>query len=156
MVQFLLKQDYLQFSYTLNNCWKISTEIAFKSVNNRRSNFLKIIIISLLTFFLTQKAYGQTDKQHYVFHGVTNEKETEEYSHSISTFGQLDQFRFLNERRIIKFSNSQVSIELFSAEELEKKYGKQISPLTIFEKDKAQKIAFEVTPNGSIKPQFID
>lgn len=53
------------------------------------------------------------------------------YKIALLEFSQLDEFRFLNERRTIHFEKNQIAVELFSANELAEQYGKEISPYTI-------------------------
>ncbi len=53
------------------------------------------------------------------------------YKTALLEFSQLDEFRYLNERRTIFFEKNQIIVELFSASELEEKYGKEVSPFTI-------------------------
>ena len=53
------------------------------------------------------------------------------YKTALTNYDQLDEFRFLNERRIIFFEKNGIYVELYSASELYDKYGKEISPTTI-------------------------
>jgi len=53
------------------------------------------------------------------------------YKRALLEFSQLDEFRFLNERRTILFEKNQITVELFSANELVEKFGKEVSPFTI-------------------------
>ena len=53
------------------------------------------------------------------------------YKLALLEFSQLDEFRFLNERRTILFEKNQIAVELFSANELAEQFGKEVSPFTI-------------------------
>ncbi len=57
------------------------------------------------------------------------------YKTALLEFSQLDEFRYLNERRTIFFEKNQIIVELFSASELEEKYGKEVSPFTILTRE---------------------
>lgn len=53
------------------------------------------------------------------------------YHTAIQNFSSLDEFRFLNERRIIEFEKDLITLELLSANELAEKYGKEVPATTI-------------------------
>jgi hypothetical protein len=53
------------------------------------------------------------------------------YNTALANYNQLDEFRFLNERRIIFFEKNGIYVELYSASELYDRYGKEISQTTI-------------------------
>ena len=76
----------------------------------------------------------QLGKQTFNISSLDNQVSDEElgiYKLAILEFSQLDEFRFLNERRTILFQKNQILVELFSAQELFELYGKEISPVTI-------------------------
>jgi hypothetical protein len=74
------------------------------------------------------------EKKTFTISSVGNQISDEElgiYKLALLEFSQLDEFRFLNERRTIHFEKNQIAVELFSANELAEQYGKEISPYTI-------------------------
>ncbi|MEO8760936.1 MAG: CUB domain-containing protein, partial [Bacteroidia bacterium] len=61
---------------------------------------------------------------------------------------QLDGLRYLNSRRKINIEGTKVSIELFSAQELLRAYGKPISPLTTTTPNKATDVMFKLASDN--------
>ena len=100
--------------------------------------FLRISLILFL--FLTNKTYSQTvetetlEKSSFII-SSSNENITSAqlnvYKTAVNNYANLDEFRFLNERRIIEFEKDQITLELFSANELAEKYGKEVPASTI-------------------------
>jgi len=76
------------------------------------------------------------------------------YFKAIANYDSFDQFRFYDKRRLIFFIDKNVSIELFSAKELNEKYGKRISPYTIKDGESFPEIEFALNETG-IKPQIV-
>ena len=76
------------------------------------------------------------------------------YYKAIASYDSFDQFRFYDKRRLIFFIDKNVSIELFSAKELNEKYGKRISPYTIKDGESFPEIEFAINESG-IKPQLV-
>lgn len=113
-------------------------------------------LLTLIFIFVVAFTFGQTPgKKHFVIHRIDNTTDISVYEQAANNYGQLDQFRFLDKRRTISFTDHKASIELYSAQELKEMFGKEISPLTITS-GKYPEIAFEVTPGGkSLKPQFV-
>lgn len=67
----------------------------------------------------------------------------------------LDRYRFYDERRTIEFLGSDAVIVLYSAKELNEKYGKAISPFTIQKGQNYREISFAINLDGiGLKPQF--
>jgi hypothetical protein len=97
-------------------------------------------------------------KKHY---NITSSFENEDftlYEQALNNYSELDQFRFLNQRRTIKFSGTNVSIELFSANELLADYGKEIAPLTIMPGTFYKPVDFMITNNDeflTVYPLFM-
>ncbi len=115
---------------------------------------IRTIILSLFLSITCLKAQT-SEKKHFIIHKVDNSIDVAKYQTAIDNWGQLDSYRLMNQRRIIYFTDSKLSIELYSAQELLDTYGKQISPHTIKSSNYAH-VAFELTQNGkSIKPQLI-
>lgn len=112
--------------------------------------------ILILAFLLCATIFSaQTSaKQHFIIHSVDHTTDLKKYETAANTWGKLDEFRLLDKRRIISFTDHKATIELFSANELKDLYGKQISPLTITS-NQYREIEFEVTPDGKgLKPQI--
>ena len=80
-------------------------------------------------------------KPHYIVNNPGDAKETSSYYDLLSNFN-LDEYRFLDKRRTIKFVNSDVTVDLYSAKEMLDIYGKPISPLTIMDNVPKKNIAF--------------
>ena len=72
------------------------------------------------------------------------------FEQALTNYSELDQFRFLNQRRTIKFSGTNVSIELFSANELLADYGKVIAPSTIIPGTFYKPVDFMITNNDKV------
>lgn len=93
-------------------------------------------------------------KQHYILHFNGSNIDTTYYIKAALLYDKYDLFRFYDKRRIIYFTDPAVSIELFSAKELEEKYGKRISQYTINIGEKYSQIEFTIY-NGIMKEQLI-
>ena len=63
----------------------------------------------------------------------------------------LDSLRFLHERRIIEITNTPVKIELFSADELQRLYGKTPSPFTIETPCAARKVKLRIVSDNTVE-----
>lgn len=101
----------------------------------------KIIFAGFLFFFLFQKVSAQNIKPHYVIKNASDKLEVQKYNNLLKKF-VFDQYRFYDKRRTIKFTNSNITVELFSAKELLEIYQKQISPFTIMDTIAKKEIAF--------------
>ena len=102
---------------------------------------------------------GQTQtkvkKIHFIIHTDNPNDNIAKYENAIYNYGKLDEYRFYDRRRTIRFTNTTVSIELYSAKELLNLYNKKISPLTIKDGEKYRDIEFALTADGNnIKPQL--
>lgn len=90
------------------------------------------------------------NKQHYILHSTNPNVDLTVYQNAIENWAKLDQFRLLDERRIIAFydenKNEAVNIELFSATELKQLYNKQI-PYHLTAGEKIKKAIFILLPN---------
>ncbi len=100
----------------------------------------KYILLLILFYFVNieinaQDIQSNSIKKHtFILSSINNnmsESELEIYNVALINFSQLDEFRFLNERRIILFEKNQIFVELFSANELAEQFGKEVSPFTI-------------------------
>ncbi len=99
-----------------------------------------VLFFVCLFMILTNKTIAQTtysdntNKKSYILSSANelfSESNFSLYHTAIQNFSSLDEFRFLNERRIIEFEKDQITIELFSANELSEKYGKEVPVNTI-------------------------
>jgi hypothetical protein len=119
-------------------------------------NILYIVILTSLIFTSNLSAQNQpfNIKKHYELSSTEVNKDFTEFEQSISNYGELDQFRFLDQRRTINFSGADVSIELFSANELLALFGKEISPLTIMPGTIYRPVDFMVTTNDDVLTIF--
>jgi hypothetical protein len=103
---------------------------------------MKYYYLSFFVFFFIgnfelkaqQIQYDQLEKQTFNISSLDNQVSDVElgiYKLALVEFSQLDEFRFLNERRIIFFEKNGIYVELYSASELYDRYGKEISQTTI-------------------------
>jgi hypothetical protein len=108
--------------------------------------------------FLSAKVIAQDQtvvmKKHYELSSSIENEDFTFHEQALSNYSELDQFRFLNNRRTIKFSGSNVSIELYSANELLADYGKEIAPLTIMPGTFYKPVDFMITTNDDILTVF--
>jgi hypothetical protein len=120
-------------------------------------NFMKITLIfcfALAVFFsncnFSQVAQADTlNKVSYKINAHSNvisETDLTRYKIAINSISDLDEFRFLNERRMIFFEKNLISVELYSASELYEKYGKEIAPSTIIPGSKYYPVTFQIIP----------
>lgn len=110
-----------------------------------RIKYLVLLMLLMLNFTLLAQ-----NKQHYILHSTNPNIDLTIYQNAIENWGKLDQFRLLDERRIIAFydenKNEAVNIELFSATELKQLYNKQI-PYHLTAGEKIKKAIFILLPN---------
>ena len=108
----------------------------------------------MFCFFLTSNLLAQDQvevmKKHYNIFSSNENEDLTLFEQALTNYSELDQFRFLNQRRTIKFSGTNVSIELFSANELLTDYGKVIAPLTIMPGTFYKPLDFMITNNDEI------
>ncbi|MBM3429361.1 MAG: hypothetical protein FJX99_00070 [Bacteroidetes bacterium] len=112
--------------------------------------FLRILVV--LFFLLTNKTYSQitdvqiSEKSSFVVYSNENITATQLnlYKSAVNDFSNLDELRFLDERRIILFEKDGVSVELLSANELSNKYGKEIPENTILPGSKYLPVRFQL------------
>ncbi len=117
------------------------------------------IILVVVFFLFLGKLVSQTDREvkkiHFVLHSYNPSIHISNYENALTNYGQLDQFRFYNKRRIVRFRNANVSVELYSAKELLDLYAKQISEFTIKDGQNYSEVEFALTENqDNIKPYF--
>lgn len=114
----------------------------------KKYDSLKSILL-LMVVFIGVYSFAQT-KQHYILHSTNPNVDLTVYQNAIENWGKLDQFRLLDERRIIAFydenKNEAVNIELFSAAELKQLYNKRI-PYHLTADKKIRKAIFILLPN---------
>jgi hypothetical protein len=118
-------------------------------------NFLKLIPKALLTILLftafSKTGIAQTAKPHFVIHNPGNAADNPNYEYALKDF-DFDSYRFYDKRRTIKFTNSDVTIELYSAKELLDIYGKPVSPFTLMDNKPKKEIEFYFYPSqGKVK-----
>ena len=122
-------------------------------MNNILVFFALIFCFSLTSNILAQDQVVAMKKHYNIFSSNENEDLTL-FEQALTNYSELDQFRFLNQRRTIKFSGTNVSIELFSANELLTDYGKVIAPLTIMPGTFYKPVDFMITDNDEILTVF--
>ncbi|CAN5416378.1 hypothetical protein BH10BAC1_BH10BAC1_03360 [soil metagenome] len=105
------------------------------------SKISKTIFMLFLFFALSNSSFAQGSKPHFLVNNTGDAKETASYYDLLSNFN-LDEYRFYDKRRTIKFVNSNVTVELYSAKELLEIYQKPISPFTIMDNIAKKDISF--------------
>lgn len=93
-------------------------------------------------------------KKHYNLSSSSENEDLSLYEQALNNYSEFDQFRFLNNRRTIKFSGSNISIELYSANELLAQYGKEIAPSTIMSGTFYKPVDFMITANDDVLTIF--
>ena len=99
-----------------------------------KNNYL---FISFLFVFFYTNTYSQvfdykaSSKQHYAVVNIQSYSNPDWLLQAAYEFSGYDSLRMVNERRIIPVFGTDVSIELYSGQELAEMYGKEISPLNI-------------------------
>ncbi len=106
----------------------------------------KTLLLFLLLSCLFGIAQSQTYKHHYTI--LNSDMESSLICEKALSHTQVDQLRFMNERRQIPVEGTHLIIELFSAQELLIAYGKPISPLTIKNPLDATNASFKVGENN--------
>lgn len=121
-------------------------------------NKLFVFFVFLTSLHVTSNASAQEQqvivKKHYNLYSSDVNDDLTLFDQAIKNYSDLDQFRFLNDRRTIKFSGTNVSIELFSANELFAQSGKLIAPLTILPGSMYRPVEFMITSNDDILTVF--
>lgn len=117
-------------------------------------NKILVFFALMFCFSLTSNLLAQDQvevmKKHYNIFSSNENEDLTLFEQALTNYSELDQFRFLNQRRTIKFSGTNVSIELFSANELLTDYGKVIAPLTIMPGTFYKPLDFMITNNDEI------
>jgi hypothetical protein len=117
-------------------------------------NYLKIGFVFLL-FFSLNNSFAQSAKPHFVIKNVDAPEETIKYYSAFKDF-DFEQYRFYGKRRIIKFSNSNAILELFSAQELADLYQREVHPLNIMNDSPIKEIEFIYFPEeGKVKIKHV-
>jgi hypothetical protein len=114
-------------------------------------NYLTVAFVFLLMITINNKLFSQNAKPHYIIQNGGSPEETLKYSNALKDF-DFEQYRFYNKRRIIKFTNSNATIELFSAKELLDLYQRPVHPFNIMNDIPTNDIEFLYFPTeGKVK-----
>lgn len=112
---------------------------------------LKVGFAFLLLLTIGNKLLAQTSKNHFVILNGGSSEETAKYYNALKNF-DFEQYRFIDKRRTIKFTNTDAKIELFSAKELLNLFQRQIHPLNISDNIAKKEIEFYYFPEaGKVK-----
>lgn len=116
------------------------------------------LLLSSLALLLGSFLFAQTpvSKKHFIIHKNASDIDVEKYASAANSgFINLDAYRFYDKRRIINFTGTDATIELYSAKEMLEKYGKVIPAETIMPDQAFKEITFSITLDGkSFKPQL--
>ena len=118
---------------------------------------ITIMFVLFSGFSFAQENGDIKQKKHFSLISSDSKINISPFEMALSGFSKLDQFRIYDQRRIIFFERNSVSVELFSAKELEENFGKQISPYTIMNKAEMIPVIFllkEVNGIYSIEPVY--
>jgi hypothetical protein len=96
-------------------------------------------------FFVFSHNLSAQSKPHFVINNAGSPQAAADYAAAIKDF-DFDAYRFYDQRRTIKFAESNVTIELYSAKELLDLYGKPLSPLTLMNNKPTKLIEFIYFP----------
>ncbi len=114
-------------------------------------HFPKAILTIVLIISFSRSGHAQTAKPHFVIHNPGNVADNPKYENALKEF-DFDSYRFYTKRRHIKFTNTDVTIELYSAKELLEMYQKPISPFTLMDDTPKKEIEFYFYPSqGKVK-----
>lgn len=119
--------------------------------------FFVMFMFCFSSFSFSQEKENITQKKHYSLVSSNSKINLVPFEMALSASSQLDQFRLYDQRRVIFFERNSVSVELFSAKELEENFGKQISPHTIMKESEKIPVIFllkEVNGLYSIEPSY--
>ncbi|HEX8517062.1 MAG TPA: hypothetical protein VF868_12760 [Bacteroidia bacterium] len=111
---------------------------------------VKGFYVFLFILFLTGTTYAQTTKPHFLIKNTRSAEENDKIYEGIKDI-DFRAHRFYSKRRVIKFSNSPVEVELFSAKELEELYSRPVSPLTLMNNVPKEEVEFFYHPGGVVK-----
>lgn len=95
-----------------------------------KTRIFQTALLSVFFFAFQSFSFAQGSKPHYVVNNAGTE--TAKYYQLLDNFN-FDQYRLLDKRRTVKFMNSAITVDLYSAQELKDTYQKAISPLTIMD-----------------------
>lgn len=116
------------------------------------------LLLSSLALLLSSFLFAQdpVSKEHFIIHKNTADIDVEKYAAAANSgFINLDAYRFYDQRRVINFTGTDATIELYSAKEMLEKYGKKVSRYTIMPGQNYPDITFSLTLDGkSFKPQL--
>jgi len=120
----------------------------------KKSKLLLSLIAMLLSGFLF--AQNAPTKEHFIITKNTSDIDVQKYADAANSgFINLDAYRFYDKRRVISFTGTDATIELYSAKEMETKYGKIVPAETIMPGQDFKEITFSLTLDGkSFKPQL--
>jgi hypothetical protein len=110
--------------------------------------FLVLIFLSGSFSAISQVyTYKKASKVHYEIITTQNDSIQERINQAAFDFTKFDALRFLNTRRMIPVSGYNSTVVLYSAQELQEKFGKQISPFTILPENEYDQVEFYFTSN---------
>jgi hypothetical protein len=115
---------------------------------------LKTLLILFLMAFATSRVFAQTTKPHFEIRNAGSSEEQAKYYSALKDF-DFEKYRFIEKRRVIGISNSDVTIELYSAKELLLLYNREVHPDNLKTGQPVNEIRFLYFPQeGKIKPDF--
>jgi hypothetical protein len=113
-------------------------------MRNNSTLISKALFTLAFMFIFQYTIFAQNGKNHFVINNPDKPAETQIYYDALREF-DFASYRFYDKRRIIKFVNSNVTLELYSAKELLDTYQKPINPSTLMDNVPKKDIAFLMT-----------
>ena len=112
---------------------------------------MRIALATLLMVVFNHAGFSQTSKPHFDIKNAASPEETNKIYNAVKDF-DFEQYRFYNKRRVIKFSNSNTFLELYSAKELLDIYQRPVHPLNIMNDTPTKELEFIYFPEaGKVK-----
>ena len=91
-----------------------------------------LLFIGFCQYFSAQVyTYQNSTKKQYEIINAENSELKDRIYQAAFDYGKFDELRFLDKRREVKIEGTEVTVILYSAQELLDSYGKKISPFTI-------------------------
>lgn len=105
---------------------------------------LLLFVFCLFSFLVS----AQTKNSYRLINNGTAESSLYEKALGVASF---DTLRFLNKSRMVPIAGTSFVVEIFSAQHLFEKFGKQVSPHTILDETKSPKIRFKLNKNNHLE-----
>lgn len=132
--------------------------VEVKSETRKKTSL--ITTISMLLFFVVCQGFSQevkheVKKVHFIFQFSSPDCDTLFYYDAISNWGDIEKYRLINRRRhipVIKnLSNENVTLILFSAQELKSRYNREIHEDNLPDEKEQEVVIVLDEQNGKVR-----